>query len=932
MAVELASSYVSILPSAKGFASALQREIGPLLQQVGDVAGRDTGKRFGSGIASAAGRMVAGVGKAVGATLGVATVGAASAILAKGFGRLTAIDTAKAQLAGLGHSAVEVQAIMGSALAAVKGTAFGLDEAAKVAATAVAAGIKPGHDLQRVLGLIADAATIAGTSMGDMGSIFNKVAASGKLTGDVTQQLQDRGIPIIQLLATSLGKSTDEVLKLQQQGKISFADFATAMQEGLGGAALKSGETFIGALKNVGAAAGRLGEAFLSPFLQPSKDLLGTITGLLDQFDTKAKQLGERLANSAGFKTFMDFVGGLKDRLPGILDQLGKFAPLVAGAGTALATFGGSSLPLIGDLIGAVNPLVAGFAALALSMPEVRDALSQLFGILAPIVKQLSGELGPVLQQLIGVLGDALGRVLVAAAPLIGLFAQQLGVIVNVAGRLLTPVISALANVIGGVLGSVLPVVTNLFQTLAPILEKVAKILGGALGDAFNQLAGPLARVTAALAGAFADALKAIAPVLPRIADALGKVAVAFAIGLGKVLDALAPVLPVIGDALAKVAGTLAGALADALVKVAPELAKMADAFANGLAQAITELAPKLPGLVDAFTNLMIAGLPIAEELMPLLVLLIPLATQSATQLLPPLTQLAALLARPLTLALQLAAKPLQLISELLGGTINWVSNLNENLPAITQWFQDLPGNILAAIGDLTTRLIPKGLELLGGFLTGVGQKFLEVSAWFGRLGLGVLTAIPSLAFTLVGKGLEIIGGFLAGVGQKLTELPGKIGSFLTDLPGKIGDVTGKLLQVGKDLVTGIVHGIEHAPGAIVDAIKSLIPGGGIIAKAAKMIGLATGGIVNFPTSGGLAILHGREAVLPLDDPARSIQILAATDLLRSLSVPAFAPAAATVEPGRSTVVNQWINGFNAPDAGRAAIDELAWAQVTGRF
>lgn len=68
-----------------------------------------------------------------------ATGALAGMALVKGFNRLKNIDTARAQLEGLGHSAKEVEAIMDSAMESVKGTSYGFDEAATAAASAVAA-------------------------------------------------------------------------------------------------------------------------------------------------------------------------------------------------------------------------------------------------------------------------------------------------------------------------------------------------------------------------------------------------------------------------------------------------------------------------------------------------------------------------------------------------------------------------------------------------------------------------------------------------------------------------------------------------------------------------------------------------------------------------------------------------------------------------
>lgn len=77
------------------------------------------------------------------AAVAAVTVGTLGTALVKGFQRLNSLDQATAKLEGLGHTAESVQTIMDSALGAVKGTAFGLDEAAGVAASAVAAGINP---------------------------------------------------------------------------------------------------------------------------------------------------------------------------------------------------------------------------------------------------------------------------------------------------------------------------------------------------------------------------------------------------------------------------------------------------------------------------------------------------------------------------------------------------------------------------------------------------------------------------------------------------------------------------------------------------------------------------------------------------------------------------------------------------------------------
>lgn len=283
----------------------------------------------------------------VGAAGGVALLGTA---LTKGFSRLTAIENAQAKLQGLGHDAKTVEKIMGNASASVKGTAFGLDAAASTAAGAVAAGVKPGKDLERTLSLVGDAATIAGTDMGSMGAIFNKVASSDMIQGDVLAQLGDRGIPILQLLAKEMGVSAGEVKKLASEGKVNFETFQNAMEKGMGGAAQKSGDTLQGALANTQAALGRIGANLLAGiYPKITKFFKGAIGGL-GKWEDKAKTVGAAIGEHLG--TAMTKVG----------EWFNKAKPLVVGAfNTALPVITTLGTLLTGTLLPAVAAVVDGF-------------------------------------------------------------------------------------------------------------------------------------------------------------------------------------------------------------------------------------------------------------------------------------------------------------------------------------------------------------------------------------------------------------------------------------------------------------------------------------------------------------------------------------------------------------------------------------------
>ena len=229
------------------------------------------------------------------------TAGAAVAgiTFAKGFQRLTGIDNARAKLVGLGHDGKSVEKIMNSALTSVKGTAFGMDEAATTAASAVAAGIEPGKELTRYLSLTGDAAAIAGISLSEMGSIINSVQTSNKAYNGDLQQLANRGLPVYQWLAEEAGVTADAIFDMASKGEISSEMLLSAIENNIGGAAKKIGEeSFTAGIANMWAAVGRLGASFLDAggkgggFFSTLKPLIGDFTERLDSMGAIAEQAG----------------------------------------------------------------------------------------------------------------------------------------------------------------------------------------------------------------------------------------------------------------------------------------------------------------------------------------------------------------------------------------------------------------------------------------------------------------------------------------------------------------------------------------------------------------------------------------------------------------------------------------------------------------
>lgn len=387
---------------------------GPLEQLPDEVkksGGKATseGKGVGQKMGDAIGRGLKGAATA-GVTVAATGIGVA---LVKGFSRLEGIDNAQKKLKGLGHDTQSVETIMGNALGAVKGTAYGIGDAATVAASAVAAGIKPGEDLQRTLSLVADAATIAGTDMGSMGAIFNKAAASNKVQMDVINQLHDAGVPALAALADHMGVTAEEASKMASAGKIDFATFQAAMEGALGGAAKSSGDTFGGAMANVGASLGRIGAGLLGSVFPILAPLLQAIGNALGPVEDKAKALGEAIGQK--LVPWVEKLIGWLEKGPGDLSgMVGALGPLT-GAFIALGASGfapllkmvpglGGLASKLGFLGGPLGLILGAIAGLVATSPELRENLGQLLGVFGDLAGKLSNSLEPLISALLPVL------------------------------------------------------------------------------------------------------------------------------------------------------------------------------------------------------------------------------------------------------------------------------------------------------------------------------------------------------------------------------------------------------------------------------------------------------------------------------------------------------------------------------------------------
>src|SRR5699024_9949690 len=136
-----------------------------------------------------------------------------------GWKRLVGLDSAKAQLKGLGYSTKDVGRITGQVTEAIEGGMTTMAEGTAVAAGAMAAGVKEGKDLKKYIQLVGDAAVGSNRPVEEMAMIFNRVQGSGKL---MTQELNmiEQGMPgFAQAMAKHMNVSVEEFREMVTAGK-----------------------------------------------------------------------------------------------------------------------------------------------------------------------------------------------------------------------------------------------------------------------------------------------------------------------------------------------------------------------------------------------------------------------------------------------------------------------------------------------------------------------------------------------------------------------------------------------------------------------------------------------------------------------------------------------------------------------------------------
>lgn len=216
-----------------------------------------------------------------------------------GMARTLKIDQANFQMKALAKNFDEIKDDAGKLAAfmsdmenaiseAVNNTAYGYDAAAAVASQLMASGLKNADQMQTDLRAIAGAAAMTGRSYEDIGNIFTTVASNGRLMTMQLRQFSASGLNMSATLAKHFKTTEATINDMVTKGKISYREFADAVNDAFGESAGKADETWSGVTSNVKAQLSRIGQNFSDPFVKYMIPTLAKLKQLIKDVNVNA--------------------------------------------------------------------------------------------------------------------------------------------------------------------------------------------------------------------------------------------------------------------------------------------------------------------------------------------------------------------------------------------------------------------------------------------------------------------------------------------------------------------------------------------------------------------------------------------------------------------------------------------------------------------
>ncbi|NKE55441.1 hypothetical protein FXN61_00805 [Lentzea sp. PSKA42] len=537
-----------------------------------------------------------------------------------------------------------------------------------------------------------------------------------------------------------------------------------------------------------------------APLLQIIRDLAAVGSEFLPGF---ASGFADGATSLAEFVSHARETGQLREWMSAGLSAVGDFLTTVANLGrivftilSAANTHGVSLFATLSALTGsmpaflrsaegtvALQQFFGGLHAAASGLLTLLEAVSRAFASdTIPAVGQLGVSLGQAFTMLAAGAKPA-AEILAVLAPLAGIAAQALASVLIPALSAVSSIAAELAPVVGEVVQELVggaladgireltPDLLELARAAKPLVAAIGRLLVQALRTAVPALSSLLAALTpiaTELGGALVQAIEAALPLVTMLAAIWSDVLLA-------AWEQARPVLPVLVESIKQLVTALD------LSAATPSLIETGTLLGKILADALRNLVPLIPPLAAAWVQFW------SEGLLPMTPILLRIVSELLPELLPLLAELVPLITQALSIMTVWNAGLLKFA----GVFLDYV------IPALKLFINDgvAPAfrnavEIISSALALIKGVVNTALAVVRGDWTGAFRGLQEIASAGWRL----LVSGAEL-------GIRSLIGFLGGVPGQILAAFGNLGSLL--------------FEAGKNLIRGLLRGIESMISAV---------------------------------------------------------------------------------------------------------------------
>lgn len=363
-------------------------------------------------------------------------------------------------------------------------------------------------------------------------------------------------------------------------------------------------------------------------------------------------------------------------------------------------------------------------------------------------------------------------------------------------------------------------------------------------------------------------------------------------------------------------ASTFEGAFGNLEATVTDGIQKIIDAigmenitgFINGVSDAIEKAQPYIDDFIDAFKN---DFLPMMERLAPAIVGVIAAFAmfQTLSTIIGIVQSISGMIAawkvanEGLTISQWLlnaamAANPFVLIATLIAGVVAALVVLYTQNESFRTAVNEAWGNIKQTAIDVWGRIVQF-------FTVDIPNAIQNMQTWFANLPANIANVFNNIKNT--------VANWVSDMGSKATKAAADFGR---NLINGIKSLPSKVVEIGRNIIQGLVDGITGAAGRVVSAITGAV--GNAIGAAKKLLGIASPSKL-FKKFGGYT-MEGFEIGIEKSVPST---IKTMRDAMNSISGAFSIPQAPTFATTGATY-NFNVNGMNV--ASGASREELAAA------